>query len=286
MFDAISPSEDTAVNPTRGEAQLAFRHANGSTILDKNYASDPLRMLFPTPGPADISQAVIATTSGGLVGGDQLSIGITARETAQALVTPQAAEKIYRSNGATSQISVQLRAETDAWLEWLPQETILFDQARLRRDTMVEVGPGGALFAGEMLVLGRLARGERFSTGYVRDAWKVYCDGRLVWADALLLTEDIDAVRAHPAGLDGANTIATAIFVAEDAADRLSMARDILGSTDQSVRAGATIVNGILVMRWLSADAQALRAAFGEFWQNFRADVRALPRALPRIWHV
>lgn len=286
MFDAISPSDEAVTNPTRGQARVSFRDSNGKTICSEVYASDPLRVLFPTPAPRDVTQAVIATTSGGLVGGDRLSIEIAAGEDVAALVTPQAAEKIYRSTGAHSRVDVHLAAANGSWLEWLPQETILFDGAQLHRTTMVDLSAEAAVLAGEMRVFGRIARGERFASGYLRDVWELRRDGRLIWADALRLSDDIEAIRNHPAGLGGAVAVATAVYAAPDASARLAAARDILNACAKSVLTGATMVNDILVARWLSKDSQALRAALGEFWQLFRADVRGLPDVLPRIWHV
>jgi urease accessory protein len=286
MFDAISPSDHKVENTALGEARVSFRQDRGKTVLRDLYASDPLRVLFPTPGHGDIFQAVIATTSGGMVCGDQLDIQITIEADAGAIVTPQAAEKIYRSTGSDAEVEVHIRAAPNAWLEWLPQETILFDTARLRRTTFVEAAPGARVLAGEILVFGRLARGERFATGLVHDAWEVRRNDTLIWADALRMEGDIDAVRDHPAGLAGATAAATAIFVADDAADGLAVARQILATSPDTVRCGVSLVNGILVMRWLSEDAQILRRIFGEFWAAFRAEVGTLPGVLPRIWHV
>ncbi|MFN8927410.1 MAG: urease accessory protein UreD, partial [Rhodospirillales bacterium] len=130
-------------------------------------------MLFPTPAKGDPTTAVVATTSGGIVGGDRMAVTATAGDGARALVTMQAAEKVYRSAGPDATVDVRLSAGVGAWLEWLPQETILFEGARLRRTTRVDLAADACALAGEMIVLGRIARGERLATGLVRDAGEV-----------------------------------------------------------------------------------------------------------------
>ena len=267
-----------------GAATVVFAHHHGGTRLAKLYHRAPLRVMFPTPARGDIPLAAVATTSGGLVGGDRLAVDVTAREGARAAVVAQAAEKVYRSTGADVTVGVVLRAAAGSWLEWLPQETILFEGARLRRQTRVDAAPGARLLAGEILVFGRTARGERLTTGLVHDAWKVVRDGRLVWSDAFHLAGDLGLPLDHPAGLAGAVAYATAVYVADDARDRLAAARDLLD--EPQVRAAATCVGDVLVVRWLGADTALLRRSFGSFWSAFRCTVGGLPPSLPRLWHV
>lgn len=285
MFDATSPSELRSGTLADGRAEIAFAADGGKTRLSHLYHRDPLRFLFPTAPAGDCIQAALVTTSGGLVGGDRLSIDIKTLARAGAMVSPQAAEKVYRSAGPDCDIDVALTAESASWLEWLPQETILFDNARLHRVTKIDAARDARVLAGEMLVFGRIGRGERLSRGFVRDAWEVRLDGKLVWADSLLLEDDIAATIAHPAGFDGATATATVVYVAADAALHLAAARDSLGE-DAGIRTAATVVNGVLVARFVGRDAKALRATFGTFWAAFRNKVAELPAVLPRLWHV
>ncbi|HYG90259.1 MAG TPA: urease accessory protein UreD [Azospirillum sp.] len=263
-----------------GRANVAFDR----TRLREVYHTDPLRLLFPTPASGDPPTAVVVTTSGGLVGGDRLEIAAAVGEGAAALVTAQAAEKVYRSTGADVRFDVTLSVGDGGWLEWLPQETILFDGARLRRTTSVEASGSGRLLAGELLVFGRIARGERFNRGLARDAWEVRRDGRLVWADALHLDGDVAAVLDHPAGFAGATAYGTIVYVGGDAAERLEFARTLLENA--APYAGATVLGDVLVIRLLGRDAQRLRGDFGRVWAALRAELAGLPARLPRLWHV
>ncbi|WP_142850781.1 urease accessory protein UreD [Telmatospirillum sp. J64-1] len=269
----------------QGRVELGYKLSeDGASRLSHLYHSNPLRVLFPAPAPGEPPQAVLVTTSGGLVGGDRLDISIQAGEGAQAQVVASAAEKVYRSTGADCLLSLDLEARDGAWLEYLPQETILFEGARLRRITRVQRAASARVLAGEMIVLGRTARGETVTHGLLRDAWEVRVDGRLVWADALHLDGDIAAAIAQPAGFGGAIACATILYSAEDAAQWLEPARELLEGC--AVRAGASCVNGQLVIRFLSPDALALRKDYGRVWTGLRARIADLPERLPRIWEI
>jgi len=282
MYDVTSQSRPIQV---QGTAEVGFARRGASTRLKHLYQTDPLRVLFPHSAAEELPTAVIASTAGGLVGGDRLDIRISVGAEAQALATLQAAEKCYRSSGPTSLITVELNAEENSWLEWLPQETILFENARLRRLTKVTLQPGARLLAGEMLVLGRLAGGEKFSRGLLRDAWQVRRNGRLCWADGLHLEREIEPLLTSPAGFNGCRCCGTAIYAADDAGDFLDVARELLPA-EAGLRVGATFVGGLLLIRWLGREPLQLRNHFGRFWADFRNQVAGLPAQLPRLWHV
>jgi urease accessory protein len=285
MSVATLPS-DPPVSGTRGAAEVSFRLVDGESRLDRLFHTDPLKVLFPTPPAGEPPLGAIVTTAGGLVGGDELSLDVGVEAGASALMVAQAAEKVYRSAGPDCHVAVRLTAAQGGWLEWLPQETILFEGARLRRVTIVDREPGGRVLAGEMIMFGRLARGEKLTHGLVRDAWEVRTAGRLVWADALHFGGAISDVLADPACFDGAVACATAVYAADDAAERVFLARECLDAGGDGVRSGASLVNGVLVVRWLGRDPKALRDGFGRFWAGFRHGVAGLPRKLPRLWSV
>jgi len=137
-----------------------------------------------------------------------------------------------------------------------------------------------------MLVLGRGAMGETVHSGLVCDDWEVRRDGRLTWADALRLDGDIADTVDHPAGLGHARAVATVVYVADDAGDYLETARRLLEDAGEGVRTGATLVNGLLLVRLMATDPYPLRNAFGDFWAGFRHAAAGLPRALPRLWQI
>jgi urease accessory protein len=234
-----------------------------------------------------VVQAVVVTTSGGLVGGDVLRIRVRAGPGAAALVTTQAAEKVYRSAGADVRLDVALEAGAGAWLEWLPQETILFDGARLRRRTTLDLAPGARCLAAEAVVFGRVARGETLTRGLLHDAWTVRRDGRPVWCDATRLDGDLPARLAAPAGFGGARAAATLVYAAADAGAWLAPARELIaaagGDGGDGLRGGVTLLPGLLVARWLATDPARLRRAAGAFWAAVRHRAAGLPARLPGI---
>lgn len=284
MFAATLPSDASPTAGTHGIADVRFGNRNGRTHLVDLYQRSPLRVLFPGAPEGELTSATIVTTSGGLVGGDRLGITIGVDDGARAQVTAQAAEKAYRSAGSNCTVELRLRVGRDAWLEWLPQETILFEGTRLHRMTTADVTSGGRLLAGEMLVFGRTARGECLTHGLVRDDWNVRIDGRLVWVDALNMDGDLVEPLNRSAGFGGAKAYATAVYVGQDAGRQLAVARDLIEC--EGVRCGATVIGDVLIVRWLGEDGLQVRNAFGAFWSGFRRRVAALPSSLPRLWVV
>jgi urease accessory protein len=274
---------------TEGVAEIGFGCREGVTRLIHLYQRDPLRVLFPTPAAGDPLLAALLTTSGGLVGGDQLDIGVCLATGAAAHVTASAAEKVYRSLGPTTVIRQSLSVGVGAALEFLPLDTILFDGARLWRETAVDLAPGAAFLGGDILVFGRRARGERFTTGFLREVWKVRREGRLVWGDALHLEDDIAEIIDDPACFDGAAGFATMILApaGRDPRSFLDGAREIQSATAASgLRAGVTAVAGLVIARWLAADAAALRRAYADLASHLRCETMGLAPSLPRLWYV
>ncbi len=264
-----------------GAAELAFVGRGPGGGLHHLYQSDPCRVLFPRAEPGHPPVAVLLTTSGGLTGGDRLRLDFAARDGAAATITSQAAEKIYRALDDDCRIDIGLDIG-EAWLEWLPQETILFDGAKLARRTTVRATRASRLLASEMLVFGRIARGERFTTGSLYDGWRIYREGRLVWADALRLEGDVAAALARPAAFDGAEALATAVYVAEDAAAHLEPARALLEPA--ASRAAATVVNGVLLARFVG-DAVTVRRDLIAYLCGLRRAAGGWPPRLPRVWY-
>jgi urease accessory protein len=270
-----------------GIAEIGFAYRDGTTRLAHLYQRDPLRVLFPEPAEGDSTLAVLVTTSGGLVAGDRLDIAVSVGAGAAAHVTASAAEKIYRSLGETATIEQRLAVGEGGWLEFLLPETILFEDARLCRKTVVDLVSGAGLLAGDITVFGRHARGERFSRGLFRDVWQIHRDGDLVWGDALHLDGDIAATIDHPACFDGAAAFATMILAPRngEAGPFLDAARAVQ-ATVPGLRAGATVVGGLLLARWLAADPALLRRAYADLACHLREAAMGLPAQLPRLWHV
>lgn len=264
-----------------GQAEIGFVQAEDRTRLAHLHQRTPLRVLFPDSEPGEPTIAALVMTSGGIAGGDRLAVSVTAGAGSAATVTGQAAEKVYRAidGEPPAQSSVGLNVEAGAWLEYLPQETILFDRARLQRRFDIDVASDGKLLACDMVVFGRTASGERFTHGLWQDRWRLHQAGRLVWADAMKV-EGLDSID-HPAGFGGASAHAMALYAGPDAKSWLEAARELAVGCQ---RAAATVIGNVLLARFLDRDAAAVRRALAQYIAGLRNAVAGLPARPPRLW--
>ena len=283
----LQPAASRLPENAAGCAWLKLKAASGITRLADLFHAQPLRVLFPYVEKGDIFQAAITCVAGGLVAGDRHDIRLTLEPGARAMVMGQAAEKIYRSNGPDCHIDIELRVAAGAWLEWLPQETILFDRSRLRRRNSVHLAADARLLAGDILVFGRRAHDETLRQGLVHDAWEIRQGERLAWKDVLHMEGDLAATLTHPACFDSAQASATLIFAAPDAAAHLETARQIAAACESaSLRIGATSFNNLLLVRFIGRNALELREAFAKSWCGLRQAAAGLPPVMPRLWSV
>ncbi len=264
----------------QGAAIIAYRRdaKDGQTRLHDLYHSHPMRVLFPRPARGDPATAAITTVSGGVAGGDRISVSVEAGDGTDVLALAQAAEKIYRAaNQSPAEISLHLTAGHGATLEYLPQETILFDRARLMRNTEIRLADATTrVLAGEMVIFGRGAMGEVVETCQFSENWRLMIAGRTVWRDAFTLTP---ASAASPFGLDGARAMASVICVAPDPARLRDTIRAAVSETEGWI-AGVTVIGPLLLLRFLGTDPAALRVGFMSCWSILRAEALGRPARL------
>ena len=259
---------------------------SGRTRLAHLHQQAPLRALFPLCTGMGLPIAVTTSTSGGFAGGDRMDIALSVGAAAAAIGTAQAAEKFYRSTGADTEMAIRLAIEASGWLEWLPQESILFNGARLKRRVDIDMAAEAEILAGDLLVFGRRARGERVSHGLIHDQWRVRIGGALAWADSLFGEgDDLAGALRHPAAFGNAGASALLVHAGPHAAGRLTQVRDLLAASNAPVRCAATCVNGVLLVRWLAEDSIDIRPSFARVWTALRAKARNLSPALPTFWH-
>lgn len=242
----------------RGQLSISAQRAAGDVTRLKNLRQQgSYRAIFPRPIAGNV-EAVIINTAGGVTGGDQFSTCITAHENAHLGVTTQAAERIYRATGAWRGVmKTTLRAEKAAQLYWLPQETILFDGARLQRSIDVDVHRNAKFLMVEPLVFGREASGETLRSGTLDDRVTITSGGQPIYLDRIKLEGDIAASLARAAVANNARAVASIVLVDPNAQTLLAGLRDLLPPN-----AGASLLSDtVLVARILAADSYALRCA-------------------------
>jgi urease accessory protein len=268
----------------RYDGALRLRVAEGR--IDGFRQTPPMRLFRPHPEPGEPRSVVVGNVAGGVVGGDRLGVRIEVAENESLLATTQAAEKIYRSDGATATMSVDLSVADGGTLEWLSAGTILFDGARLDRTTTLDVAAAGRLLYCETLVLGRLARGEVFASGTLRDRIRLRRGGRLVWADDLGLAGDGFAALDAAAGFAGGRSYSTILFAAPQAATAFETLRPLL-EAEPAVRAGVTaLAPDLLLVRILAGDPAQARKLVAATWTGLRSGSLGRPAQMPTIWAI
>jgi len=286
MFDATSPcdapaphiGQDTAVlQRSEGEVRLAFRRQGRKSVLSRLYQKGAAKARLPQPQDPSVPEAVLLNTAGGLAGGDHFAVDVELAEGAAALVTTQAAEKVYRTLGPKAEIHSRVRLAARARLEWLPQETIMFNQARLTRRLDVDMAEDAELIAMEAVVFGRTAMGERVQSGKLTDSWCVRRAGRLVFADAMRLNGPINDRLAGQATAGGAVALAMVICATPRSAELLDSARTALEGASHAT--GASCWNGLVVARLAAPNSLALRQTLVHLLTALRGGV-----PLPRVW--
>jgi urease accessory protein len=282
-MDALNP--DTLIggstftsNRATGQIALAVSAACGTSRRSRVHEAGSLRVRFPNLHDTGALEAAIVNTAGGMAGGDCFDIDIEVGPKARLTVTTVAAEKIYRSLGPDTDISVKLSVRSGAAMSWLPQETILFDQARLRRTIEVDLATDAQLLLAEAIVFGRAAMGEIVDCGHVFDRWRVRVGGTLVFAEMIQLDGAIAHYLAQPAvAADGAAVASVLKFPGGDRGDKDAVKARVLQRTFAS-EVGVSSWNGFALARLIAPDGAALRrdlVALLTLWSG---------GPLPRLW--
>jgi len=290
------PPSKAAGTLGEGAARVSVAQRDGRSYLDERYFSDPYRIFTPQAAPDEPVSIVLSTLSGGLVGGDRLSFDGRVKNGAAAQFVGQAAEKVYGSAGPTTHLGYRLSAEAGAWLEQVPQETILFNHARLDRRFDIHIHSQARALVGDMIVLGRLAMGERFESGAFADTWRLFCDERLTWCDRMgFAGDDIGNAKTSTFGLAGAQAFATVLYVGEDAERVVTLIRNSdfdERACAQGMRLGATCLGGTgeggshTLVRLMGPVPQHVRMLLGEIWKTLRSEMGGYAPRLPTLWTI
>lgn len=270
------PQERAAEQQPRATGKVrvtARRTPRGSELADL-YQSGSARAMFPGRDRSEV-QAVLLNTAGGITGGDRFNWAAEVGVGASLTLSTQAAERGYRAQGGeTGRIETHLSAAPDATLHWLPQETILFDGARLERRLEADLAGDARFLAVEPVVFGRTAMGERLTKVHFTDQWRVRRDGRLIYADALRLSGSAEEILARPATLAGHRAMASLLYAAPDTDLLLAGLRALLPAT-----AGASLIRpGVLAARIVAPDGLSLRRALIPALEHLRG------APLPKVW--
>lgn len=225
---------------------------------------------------------IVLHPPGGIVGGDRLSLDISVGEQAEALITTPGATRFYRSAGATAVQQTSLRVGPAGMLEWLPQETLLFDGARAQIETRVELAPGARFLGWEITGLGLPASGRAFERGTCHTRWEIWREGRPLWIDRTHFCGGDERLTADW-GLGGHCVAASWIFVGGGPRS-LEVVRDRLAERAFDGRAAATCLGEVLVCRVLAHSTRHVLDLFSGLRDRLRCVVLDAPASAPRIW--
>ncbi len=268
------PAETFAANRTVGRVAFTVAADAGRSRRGRVHEAGALRVRFPN-GDGQTLEAVTVNTAGGMTGGDRFDIDVKVDAGAKLTLTTAAAEKIYRSLGPDTEIRVKLDVGQGGTLAWLPQETIVFDQVRLRRSIDVDLKQGAQLLLAEAVLFGRAAMGETVTQGRFIDRWRVRVGGALVFAETVRLDGPIARSLAQPAVAAGGVAIASVLKIPgtdKDVAAVNAMSDNLAGEV------GISAWNGLAVVRLVAPDGAALR-------HNLIEVLTALsPVPVPRLW--
>ncbi|WP_103333106.1 urease accessory protein UreD [Pseudotabrizicola formosa] len=264
---------------SRGDAWVSLAHGAAGLRLTGLRQQGSAKCILPhgavgRQGPPEV---VFLNTSGGLTGGDVLSYAVTLGPRARAVATTQTAERAYRSSGGPAQVRVTMSIDAQGWLDWLPQETILFDGSHLDRRTTLDLGPGAGCLLLECVVLGRAAMGETVARVGLSDWREIRQSGRPVMVEPLALTDR--ALQTGAAGLGGARAFASVAMIGQGVADLLNPVRAVLD--EPGVTAAASAPESRLMLRMMAGDGWPLRRQIARCLAVLR---RGQP--LPRVWQM
>jgi urease accessory protein len=273
---------DKDLQRAEGFGRLVVSGSEKGTRITDVFQRSPIRILFPSAGGGAVEEAVLINTAGGIAGGDRLECAVTALANASIAVTSQAAEKVYRSLIVPARIATKLVVCEAAKLAWLPQETIVFNWARVSRETEIDLSSGAELLALEWLVLGRWAHGEEIVGGHITDTWHVKKDGRLIWADSFRSTDEMFSHLHRKALLSDCKALGTLIYFGPCLDTRLEFLRDIAPCL--RCHCAVTSVGGLIIVRFAAKLSSDLRIDLCTFLQQFSREVGPGPFRVPKMW--
>ena len=258
----------------KGALHLVAKRRGAQTVISDLRQEGSLKALFPQARGTALD-TVFLNTAGGLTGGDKMSLSVTAAADAHVVVSSQAAERVYRAMpGQVAQSDVVLTAGPGGRIDWLPQETILFDHAALNRRLSVHLAVGATALLVEPVIFGRAAMGETVRTAHFTDQWRVWRDGKIVFADAVRMIGDAKRMMQQRAIANGAGAMATVLFAGQQAA-AFGAKVDLPTTCGKSL-----IANDLLLVRILEEDGFTLRR------QLIRVIETLSATPIPRVWRL
>ncbi len=277
---AVPIEENRNENVSTGwqaELHLGFSRKAEKTLLSSRKHKGPLTVQRPFYPEGGLCHVYLLHPPGGIVAGDNLLLDIAAEHDSEALVTTPAAGKFYRSEGKLARQNVSLKVADGAVLEWLPQETIVYQGARLSSTVSVELTNTARFIGWEILAMGRPASGEGFDCGEALLNWRIYRNGKPLYLEKMRL--DAESFMARW-GLNQRSTCGT-LFACSATKEHLTAVRELIG--DQQGLA-VTLIDDLLICRASDYKTEPVRQFFENVRSVIRSDIVQKKSYTPRIW--
>ncbi|WP_062264016.1 urease accessory protein UreD [Endozoicomonas arenosclerae] len=283
--DIISEGKVSGDKGWRAGIAVELSYHDGHTRMGRTRHYGPLRIQRPFwPEGKDLAHLYILHPPGGLVAGDELLQSFEAQEGAAGLVTTPAAGKVYfNGNGQLQKQLTSLVVQDQACLEWLPQETIIFNGAEAELNTSVELTGSGRYAGWDIVCLGRKASGEAFEQGKVIQNLQITLNDQAIYRERLELAADSSLAQSL-LGLNGKHVFGSLLMTLEQDPGCEHL-HEILEIHGWSNCAAITWRNGVFIARYLGSSPEQARKVFTELWRELRPKLNGRAGCTPRIWN-
>lgn len=285
MITALSnreTPEPRRMQRAQGAGSLSVKLAAGATRIENLRQEGAAKLRFPSKTSAAL-EAVLINTAGGQTGGDRFAWDFAAGPGTALSLTTQACEKIYRAGSGHSEVAVSLAVSENARLAWLPQETIFYNGAALRRTIHVNLAENASLILAESVIFGRTAMGEAVISGNLADRWRISSKGRLLHAEDLKLGPDPSSILGSPGAARGGRALATLLCIGPEAEIKREPLRRLFAAHSGRVSAGVSHIaiggTGKLLARVVAKDGISLRQVLAPALALLNGEA-----GLPKIW--
>ncbi len=254
---------------------LHFAMRHNKTVLTDRYQYGPLTVQRPFYPEGDCCHIYLLHPPGGIVGGDNIQIKLNLAKKSHVLVTMPGATKFYKTAGDWARLHHELTLDSDTILEWLPPDNIIFNAARAYLCGHYRLAKRAKLFGWESLQLGRDLANAPFIQGELDNQLNIQISQHEGLYERLRLSGGQQTLLNH-------FTISATCFAYPATIDMLIVVRQVL--IDFPSPGGATLLDGMLVIRLLSSDNQQVQSMLYLIWSVLRPLWIGIAPCPPRIW--
>ena len=272
-----------------GGLQLGLTEKKGKTVLAEKHQSGPYtvqRSFYPEGG---ICHLILLHPPGGLVEGDCLELSTTLDKQSHCVMTTPSAGKVYRCESVEAGQKQVFNLKDQSVLEWFPQETILFANSKTNLYTSIALEKDARFIGWELICLGRPIANDNYERGYLSQHIEIKVENKPILNERLVIdsTDMQDPALNSDWGFAG-YTVFGSLYITSASKSHLEIARNVideLNTTQEQLRIGISLVDGIIICRGLTSQSRHLKTAFMQIWSALRHELLGVEMNTPRIWN-